>query len=74
MGILPKLLIIAAISLPLILALYELLVKSFNVVRFFFGMRPKLAAAAKPSANLPDWEGICCPLVGASSLPHPNAL
>jgi peptidoglycan/LPS O-acetylase OafA/YrhL len=40
-GILPKFLIITAISLPLILALYELLVKRFNVVRFFFGMRPK---------------------------------
>jgi hypothetical protein len=48
MGILPKFLIIAAISFPLILALYELLVRRFNVVRFFFGMRPK----KKPPAAL----------------------
>jgi len=41
MGILPKFLIVAAISFPLILVLYELLVRRFNVVRFFFGMRPK---------------------------------
>jgi glucans biosynthesis protein C len=41
MGILPKILIIAAISFPLILALYELLVKRYSVMRFFFGMRPK---------------------------------
>ena len=40
-GILPKLMIVAAISFPVILALYELLVKPFNAVRFFFGMRPR---------------------------------
>ena len=38
---LPKYLIIALISFPLILLLYELLVRRFNVVRFVFGMRPK---------------------------------
>jgi hypothetical protein len=32
MGILPKF---------LIMALYELLIRRFNIVRFFFGMRPK---------------------------------
>jgi hypothetical protein len=40
LSILSKLLIITAISFPLILALYELLVRRFNAVRFFFGMRP----------------------------------
>jgi hypothetical protein len=40
-GILPKYLIIAMMSFTLIMALYELLVRRFNVVRFFFGMRPK---------------------------------
>jgi glucan biosynthesis protein C len=41
MGILPKLLIVALVSFPLILILYELLVRRFNAVRFFFGMKPK---------------------------------
>ena len=40
-GILPKYLIIAVMSFTLIMGLYELLVRRFNVVRFFFGMRPK---------------------------------
>jgi hypothetical protein len=53
MGILPKFLIIAAISFPLILALYELLVRRFNLVRFFFGMRPK----KKPQAALAALQG-----------------
>ena len=39
-GILPKYLIIAVVSLPLIMALYELLVRRTNVTRFLFGMRP----------------------------------
>lgn len=46
MSILLKLLIIVMISFPLIMILYELLVRRFNVVRFFFGMRPR----RKPSA------------------------
>ena len=41
MGIPLKLLIIAVVSFPLIMILYEFFVKRFNVVRFFFGMRPK---------------------------------
>ncbi len=41
LGILPKFLIISVISFPLIIILYELLVRHFNIVRFFFGMRPK---------------------------------
>ena len=45
MGMLPKFLIIVVASFALIMLLYELLVRQFNVVRFLFGMRPK-----KPSA------------------------
>jgi hypothetical protein len=37
----PKFLIIAVVSFALIIVLYELLVRHFNVVRFLFGMRPK---------------------------------
>jgi glucan biosynthesis protein C len=48
-GILLKFLVIAAISFPLILVLYELLVRRFNIMRFFFGMRPK----KKPPAPHP---------------------
>lgn len=40
-GMLPKYLIIAVTSFALIMALYELLVRHFNVVRFLFGMQPK---------------------------------
>jgi len=43
LGILPKLLIVIAVAFPLTLALYELLVRRLNVVRFFFGMRPRKA-------------------------------
>jgi glucan biosynthesis protein C len=48
LGILPKLLIVAAVSFPLILVLYELLVRRWSVVRFLFGMRPR----EKPVASL----------------------
>lgn len=41
MGLLLKLLIVMGLSFSAIMILYELLVKRFNVVRFFFGMRPK---------------------------------
>lgn len=41
MGILPKYLIIVVVSFALIMTLDELLVRRFNVVRFFFGMRPR---------------------------------
>ncbi|MFC1906473.1 acyltransferase family protein [Chloroflexota bacterium] len=40
-GILPKYLIIIVVSFPLIMAMYDLLIKRFNIVRFFFGMRVK---------------------------------
>ena len=41
LGILPKYLIICALSFVLIMGLYELVVRHSNIVRFFFGMRPK---------------------------------
>ena len=40
-GILPKFLIIIVVSFVLIMALYELLIRRLNIVRFFFGMRLK---------------------------------
>ncbi|MDJ0915340.1 MAG: acyltransferase [Desulfobacterales bacterium] len=48
-GILPKYLIIALVSFALIMTIYDLLVRRFNAVRFFFGMRSK----KKPS-TIPD--------------------
>ena len=39
--ILIKLLIIGVASFSFIMLLYELFVRRFNIVRFFFGMRPK---------------------------------
>jgi hypothetical protein len=51
MGILIKLLIIAGVSFPLILILYELFVRRFNIVRFFFGMRPKKKPPATPALH-----------------------
>jgi peptidoglycan/LPS O-acetylase OafA/YrhL len=50
LGILPKYLIVVVVSFPLILLLYELFVRRFNVVRFFFGMRPR----KKPPAPRPE--------------------
>jgi hypothetical protein len=50
LGILPKYLIVIVISFPLIMLLYDLLVRRFDVVRFFFGMRPK----KKPPAPRPE--------------------
>ena len=49
MGIVPKYLIIAVISFPLILLPYKLLVKRFDVARFFFGMRPKKKPPTAPA-------------------------
>ena len=40
-GILPKFLIVTMISFVLILVSYELFVKPFDIMRFFFGMRPR---------------------------------
>ena len=47
-GILPKYLIIAVVSFAVIMILYELLVRRLNVVRFFFGMRPRKKTSATP--------------------------
>ena len=41
MSITLKLLIVIAIAFTLIMILYEILVRRFNIVRFLFGMRPK---------------------------------
>jgi glucan biosynthesis protein C len=41
LSILLKLLIISTTSFVIIMALYELLIKRFNVLRFLFGMRLK---------------------------------
>jgi hypothetical protein len=49
MDILPKYLIISMVSFVLIMVLYELLVRRINIVRFFFGMRPK----KRPAKELP---------------------
>jgi hypothetical protein len=48
-GIGPKYLIIAMVSFALIITLYDIIVKRFNVMRLFFGMRPK-----KKSSKLID--------------------
>ena len=52
-GLVPKYLIIAVASFALIMALYELLVRHFNVVRFFFGMRPK-KRTARMATSIPE--------------------
>jgi hypothetical protein len=41
MGILPKFLIVTVLSFAAIMALYELCVRRFNIMRFLFGMRPR---------------------------------
>ncbi len=53
LGMIPKYIIIAVISFVLIMGLYELLARRFNVMRFLFGMRPKLGMRPK---KLPDAE------------------
>ena len=44
-----KYVIIAAVSFVLIIALYEGLIKRFNIVRFFFGMRRKRTPSPEPA-------------------------
>jgi glucan biosynthesis protein C len=41
MGILPKFVILAVISFIVIMALYELIIRRINVIRFLFGMKRK---------------------------------
>jgi peptidoglycan/LPS O-acetylase OafA/YrhL len=50
-GIVPKFLIISVVSFALIMTLHELLIKRFNIVRFFFGMRPKKKPSATPTPH-----------------------
>jgi hypothetical protein len=50
-GIGPKYLIIALVSFALIMALYHLLVRRFNLMRFFFGMRPKKKPSKTPDPS-----------------------
>jgi peptidoglycan/LPS O-acetylase OafA/YrhL len=56
MGMPWKFLIIAVVSFALIMVLYEVLVRPFNLVRFLFGLRPK-KKAAEPSAATPEGFG-----------------
>jgi len=52
LGILLKYLIVAVVSFPLILLLYELFVRRSGAVRFFFGMRPlRRESKKKPSKS-----------------------
>lgn len=51
MGMLPKFLIIAVVSFVVIMAIYELLIRRFNIVRFFFGMRPKKKPIEAPTPH-----------------------
>jgi membrane-bound acyltransferase YfiQ involved in biofilm formation len=51
MGIPLKFLIIAVVSFALIMAIYELLIRRFNIVRFFFGMRPKKKPVEAPAPH-----------------------
>jgi hypothetical protein len=52
LSILVKYLIIATGSFVIIMALYELLIKRFNVLRFLFGMRLKRKPAQAPAERL----------------------
>lgn len=53
-GMGPKFLLISVSSFALIMLVYELIIQRSNVVRFFFGMRPKKDPSAGPA---PDLEG-----------------
>jgi glucan biosynthesis protein C len=41
LGVLPKWLIISTLALVLTLALYELLIRRVNAIRWLFGMKPR---------------------------------
>lgn len=49
--IVPKFLIISVVSFGLIMTLYELLIRRFNIVGFFFGMRPNKKAPETPASH-----------------------
>lgn len=54
MGGVPKFLIITVVSFALIMALYELLIRRVDGVRFFFGMRPKQQAKTRPALHMKE--------------------
>jgi hypothetical protein len=54
LDVLPKYLILAAVSLIIIMTLYELLIKRFNGVRFLFGLRPRRTAPTLPIPHLEE--------------------
>jgi len=54
--ILPKFLIISTISFVLIMALYELLIRRINVLRFLFGMKPRKRGSKKKQPVAPAVE------------------
>jgi hypothetical protein len=57
-----KWVVILALSFPTIMALYEFLVRRFNVMRFLFGMKPlSKAGVAQPQESVP--------VSGAGTLP-----
>ena len=49
LGIPLKFLIIAVVAFVVIMAIYELLIRRWNIVRFFFGMRPRRKPATVPA-------------------------
>ncbi len=52
-GALAKYLIIAAISFPVILLLYEVFVRHINFMRFLFGMAPQKKQMIMPRTMVP---------------------
>jgi glucan biosynthesis protein C len=48
-GIAPKYLIISVTSFVLIMAIYELLIRRFNWVRFLFGMKTRKPSETSPT-------------------------
>jgi hypothetical protein len=50
-GVWLKYLVISSVSFIVIMAIYELLVRRFNVFRFLFGMRPKRKLSLAPSSE-----------------------
>jgi len=48
LGIIFKLSIIAAVFFPVIMTLYEVFARRFDIVRLFIGMRPKKNPAGLP--------------------------
>jgi peptidoglycan/LPS O-acetylase OafA/YrhL len=51
-GAVPKFLVVCAVALVITVLLYDLIVRRVNVIRFLFGMKPKVRRikAAQPAA------------------------